>query len=60
MTRGRMYSAGWPASSWSEIVRLNQVTCGAVGVLPADAKVKLEVEVGRKVRGARTVLLRYE
>ncbi|MHC4224036.1 MAG: phosphatidylserine decarboxylase family protein [Planctomycetota bacterium] len=28
--------------------------------VPADARVKVEVEVGRKVRGARTVLLRYE
>ena len=27
---------------------------------PADAKVKVEVEVGRKVRGSKTVLLRFE
>jgi phosphatidylserine decarboxylase len=28
--------------------------------VPADAPVKVEVEVGQKVKGARTILLRYE
>jgi hypothetical protein len=28
--------------------------------VPADAKVKVEVEVGQKVRGALSALLRYE